>query len=42
MYRQTCDAQVIRDIGNDQHYKARICHKRDSQNYEYKLLDVLG
>ena len=42
MDRQTCDAKVIRDIGNDQHYKACIRHNRDCQHHEYKLLDVLG
>jgi len=42
MHRQTCDAQVTRDIGNNQHHKARIRHKRDGQYDEYKLLDVLS
>jgi hypothetical protein len=42
MNRQTRDAQVIRDIRNDQHHKACIRHNRDYQYYEYKFLDVLG
>jgi hypothetical protein len=42
MNRQARDAQVIRDIRNDQHYKACIRHNRDHQHYQYKFLDVLG
>ena len=40
-HRQTCDAQVIRDIRNDEHNKACIRHERDSQYYEHEFLCVL-